>query len=232
MRAKIFSLFLFVLLLTAGGLLNTALAAASGESAAAPVPAEDPRQIVAVLQKAIDANDSDLADSRIDFDRVGTLFFTSTLPQINEAVNSGRLRLPQPLPVLLGSLNSRDLAARRPIQLFLSEEARKFVLYEVASGAFSGNPRQSGKLAEMDGGIFLAMGRVSPGRREFGPAVLTSQDNAGAIVYTTLTDRGSGKKYDVELVLELRNNIWVVVGLENGDELFNKLLKKNGAQGE
>jgi hypothetical protein len=79
-------------------------------------------------------------------------------------------------------------------------------------------------LVGLDGGLFLNFMELRPMRLAFGPAILTAQDEASAMLLTSLTDAGSGKTYELELLLSLRDNYWVVYSLENATELFEQAL--------
>lgn len=215
---------LFACLGAAGFYPACAQASSQAKQEEAPPPLEDPRQIVKILQHAIDSRDAELADARIDFNKVGVVFLNSSMPQINARLSSGQLTLPQPLPALLGSLNASSASSRRPAQLFLSGELRKFVLYGVASGYFAGKPRPQSELVGLDGGLFLNAVEMKPSRQKFGPAILASQDNASALILTSLTDTASRKTYELELMLAREDNYWVVYSIENAVELFEQAM--------
>ncbi|MDR1124487.1 MAG: hypothetical protein LBM64_00270 [Deltaproteobacteria bacterium] len=222
---------LFICCGAAGLNPDGALASSQAKKEDAPPPhdlpaMEDPRRIVDILQQAIDTRDSELADSRIDFNTLGVAFLNNTMPQINERLRSGALTLPQPLPALLGSLNASSVSSRRPAQLFLSGELRTFVLYGVASGYFAGQPRPQNELTGLDGGLFLNLAALKPSRQKFGPAVLAAQDEASALILTSLTDSASGKSYELELMLAREDQSWVVYSIENADELFEQALER------
>ena len=228
MRCRTISLFFGLLALFAclgaAGLTPDALASSQAKKEDAPPPLEDPRLIVKILQQAIDQRDAELADARIDFDKIGVVFLNSSMPQINERLNSGQLTLPQPLPSLLGSLNASSASSRRPAQLFLSGELRKLVLYGVASGYFAGKPRPQSELIGLDGGLLLSAVELKSSRQKFGPAILGAQNNASALILTTLTDTASGKTHELQLMLAREDNYWVVYSIENAVELFEQAM--------
>ncbi len=68
-----------------------------------------------------------------------------------------------------------NVATKKAAMAFLTEESRKFTLYGVGSGSFAGRPIPAAQAANLDGGIFLALGSISTQRKEFSPGKLLEQ---------------------------------------------------------
>ncbi|MDR2893148.1 MAG: hypothetical protein LBV80_08715 [Deltaproteobacteria bacterium] len=213
---------IFMALPLFGLLAPTALSAVSAQAASA----EAPQNLPAILQKAIDNRDAETAAARLDFDRIMADFFKTALPQIKAAAESGSISLPQPLPMLLGSLGSDAMGAGQAAQVLMASEVRKFTLYGIASGSFAGKPLPPAELAGLDGGLFLSFGRISVARKEFSPGKLISRQGTNALIQTSLFDHDSRRVYDLKLALELRDSRWVAVGIANAAALTETLLKE------
>ncbi|MDR1242610.1 MAG: hypothetical protein LBM00_07505 [Deltaproteobacteria bacterium] len=198
----------------------------SGEKAEKPESHELTRgveEIIPLLQKAVDTHDAALAESLIDFDRISGSFLHDALPSINAAVASGKIKLQQPLPTILSSLNGGGIA-RKTAEQFLGAEAKKFVLYGVQSGYFAGTPRSPGEINRLDGGLFLPFAGKALGRKEFAPGFLAYEDARTAMLRTGLKD--GGHYIDLDLLLQKREQSWIIVSIDNDDELLAAWLGK------
>lgn len=197
-------------------------------TAQAASDASTPVKAIAMMQKAIDSKDAALADSLLDYDSVVNSFITETLPQINEAAAKGLIELPSPLDMVLFSLNTGNRATQKTATALLTSEAKKFTDYGVASGSFAGKPVEADKIKNLDGGLFLQFGGISPYKKEFGKAELKEMNGNEAVVATSLKDYGTGGRYPLELRMVKEGDTWKAVKLENAVSLFTQMMEEAG----
>lgn len=197
------------------------LCLATAALAASP---DRPEKLPALLQAAIDAKDSVTSMQHLDLERIVTGVFDETLPQINESVKNGEIVLNPPLAAALGSLNSGNAVTRRTAIIFLTSEVGKLLSYGIESGSFAGDPLPENTRKLMDGGVFSKFGDVSLDRKEFSDSELLMEDKKSALIQTRLYDHGVGRSYLLKLRLELENDLWKAVYIENAAELYKSLL--------
>ncbi|MDR2825324.1 MAG: hypothetical protein LBV76_00845 [Deltaproteobacteria bacterium] len=205
----------------------------SGEKAEKAEPSEVVRKIediIPLLQQAIDTRDAGLADSLIDFDKLTGAFLKDTQPIINEAVISGKIKLQQPLPVILSGMNGGG-NARKNATIFMGAEVKKFVLYGVQSGYFAGHPLPPEELNMLDGGFLLTFfADKGLGRKIFEPGFLVFEDEKQAMVNTALYDEQSKSKIALEVLMQKRGNTLVIIRIENSVEILSSLLGVSGVK--
>lgn len=195
-------------------------------SAIAASNQNNPADIPALLQAAIDARDSGPAMQHLQMDSIVKSVFEETLPQINESVAKGEIILNPVLAAALGSLNSGNAATQRMATIFLSDELGKFLAYGVDSGAFSGNPISENERMQMDGGVFSRLGDISMARKEFSDTRVLKQDENSALVKTSLYDHGVRQSYPLQLKMERLNGVWKVTSLTNAMDLYKQILRE------
>lgn len=207
----------------------TALLALTLFAAAAPAPAagpDSPELLPTLLQAAIDARDSSRAMPYLNMERLITSVFTDSLPQINESVKKGEIRLSPPLAAALASLNSGNAVTQRTATIFLSSELSKFLIYGVDSGAFAGKPIPEDQRMQLDGGIFSRFGDISLARKEFSETRLLQDNGKTALIQTKLYDYGVRRAYLLKIRLEHVDGLWQACSVENAAELYKELLQQ------
>lgn len=190
----------------------------------AAVP-ERPVLLPAFFQAAIDARQSARAMPHLDVEKLVSSVFTDTLPQINESVKKGEIKLSPPLAAALASLNSGNSVTQRTAIIFLTSELAKFIAYGVDSGAFAGNPLPEDQRMQLDGGVFSRFGDISLARKEFSESSLLQDHGKTALIQTKLYDHGVRRAYTLKLRLELRDGLWKACAVENAAELYKELLQ-------
>lgn len=193
----------------------------STATAASP---ERPEMLPALLQEAIDAKNGDAALPHLNLESILDGVLSDALPQISQAAAQGRIALNPPLAAALGSLQSGNEVTRLTVILFLDSELEKFILYGINSGSFSGDPVPQDQRMAMNGGVFSKLGDISLDRKEFSGARLLAANSGSATVETALYDYGTGMSYPLRLKLELRDDIWTIVRVDNAAELCDKML--------
>lgn len=203
--------------------LSLALAG-GGQARAAGAADQAPAQVIADLQKAIDARDAQKVEQCVDLSATISKAVDDSSRLLGPAIASGQVRLNPVLSLALGGLGSLDQASVAAVKSLMVAETRKFVIYGVESGSFAGKPQKD---YSKDGGLFLSFGNLSTDRKEFGPARLLSLKGDRAEVATSLRDYGNGHNYPLTLLLARSGDRWRVVSVENTEELTKLLIDES-----
>lgn len=182
---------------------------------------ETPEEALAGIQRAVDGNDPVLLEKYVDMRGIAAR-------GVDLFVRDFKARPPggegDPLLEMLAmSLESGDSGqGTQPVKLLLAEEARKFVLRNVASGNFSGRPVNRTDLP--DGGLFSALFTdVSTARKEL-RSVRVQRNREEAKATARLYDFGNERSYPLLLRLKAQpEGFWKVTEVENMAELIRMI---------
>lgn len=190
--------------------------------------AETPAQAVNALQRAIDSNDHALLEKYLDLRGIITrgvdLFIADFAANPPEGEGDPLLEM------LSGGLaHSSGTAANQSMKLLLIEETRKFVLWGVASGNFSGQPASR---AVPDGGLLSALfANASTARKELRAIRCAEPQGTATTATAKLYDHGSERSYPVRLGLTRQpQGHWKVTSVNNMKELIRTVRQEADAR--
>lgn len=178
-------------------------------ASAAPRPEES----IAMLQKAIDSRDMELAEKYLDVDGIVRSGVDMALQ--DKAVLRELQKYPAAAVLLaLGGSSGGGEALRG----LLSAEVREYVRHGVVSGAFAGKPQEG---ASVYNGI---LGKPFKGgakdKKAFGPVSVKKKDASSALLAASLMQGAKKRTYPLELVAKKQEGVWRIVQLANMGELF------------
>jgi len=197
--------------------------------ASGALASESPEISLANLQHAIDSNDSAAAERYIDVAgiiRRGVNVFVADYASRPPAGDANPV-----MDMLMTSIaaggNSQEAQSTKEL---LAQETRKFVLWGVASGSFSGQP-SSGK-ALPDGGIFSGLfADASAARKEIRAMKVTPVKADTAKASVKFYDHGSEKSYPVEALMKLQpEGHWKVTDITNMASLISSIRKESAGR--
>ena len=216
-----------------GLLLAVALLAAS---AFVPAPClaaaeETPEAALRQVQTAIDTSDAALLEKYMDVGRIAPrgvdAFMADLVARPPKAVSGGGETLPL-LAMLSSAVQSgAQSQTAQTMKMLVAEETRKFVVWGVASGNFSGKPVKKERKAT-DGGLFSPLfSDASVGRKELRSVKSVTRDGDKATASVTLFDHGSERSYPVDLALTRRQEgNWQVTDVTNAAALISAIRKE------
>lgn len=226
-RSISFGLSSFGLLLAAALLAASALVPAPCLAAAEETPEAALRQV----QTAIDTSDAALLEKYMDVGRIAQrgvdAFMSDLVARPPKAVSGGGETLPL-LAMLSSAVQSgAQSQTAQTMKMLVAEETRKFVVWGVASGNFSGKPVKKERKAT-DGGLFSPLfSDASVGRKELRSVKSVTRDGDKATASVTLFDHGSERSYPVDLALTRRQEgNWQVTDVTNAAALISAIRKE------
>lgn len=191
--------------------------------------AETPDAALAGLQQAIDTKDTALLEKYIDVRQVVTKGVDAFIVDFAQHPPSGE---GDPmLEMLSGGLAAQSgQVADNPMRLLLIEETRKFVLWGVASGNFSGSP--SLRQPVQDGGLLSSLfADASIARKELRSIRCTAPKGDLATASAKLYDHGSERSYPVQVRLKRQpEGHWKVTEVSNIRDLIATVRKEAEAR--
>lgn len=193
------------------------------------VAAETPDAALAGIQRAIDRNDSALLEKYLDVRGVikkGVDIFITDFAKRPPSGEGDPL-----LEMLSGGLAAESgQAADNPMKLLLVEETRKFVVWGVASGNFSGHP--STRQVLPDGGILSSLfADASVARKELRAVRCAAPKGDLATATAKLYDHGSERSYPVQVKLKRQpEGHWKVMEVSNISDLITTVRKEAEAR--
>ena len=193
------------------------------------VAVDTPDKTLAGIQLAIDSNNSTLLDKYMDVRGIITRGVDTFVADFKANPPSGE---GDPLlEMLSGGLASESrMDANQPMRMLLIEETRKFVVWGVASGHFSGRPSTSQALP--DGGILSALfSDASIARKELRSFKVAPPKGDRTTAVGKLYDHGSERSYPVQVSLALQpQGHWRVTEVTNMAELIRTVRKEAEAR--
>lgn len=191
--------------------------------------AETPDAALAGLQQAIDTKDAGLLEKYIDVRGVIAKGVDAFIADFAKHPPSGE---GDPLlEMLSGGLAAESgQAVANPMKELLVEETRKFVLWGVASGNFSGSP--SLRQPVQDGGLLSALfADASIARKELRSIRCAAPKGDLATATAKLYDHGSERSYPVQVRLKRQpEGHWKVTEVSNIRDLITTVRKEAEAR--
>lgn len=190
-----------------------------------PAAEETPETALRQVQAAIDTHDAALLETYVDVGHIARngvdVFVADLTAHPPRAVPGGGETLPL-LAMLSGAVQSgAHSQTAQTVKMLVAEEVRKFVVWGVASGGFSGTPVKKGQQGA-GGGLFSPLlAGASTGRKELRGvrSVVRNGDRATATV--EVFDHGSERAYVVDLALTRRvAGNWQVTDVTNAAALI------------
>ncbi|GAB1410484.1 hypothetical protein MASR1M90_16380 [Desulfovibrionales bacterium] len=179
---------------------------------------ETPAQAIHALQQAIDKNDQIVLEKYLDVSAIierGVDVFIAEYAAHPPGGDGDPL-----LEMLSGGLSQHtDTAAYQSMKRLLVQETRKFVLWGVASGHFSGHPSAA---PAPDGGLLSALfANASKARKELRDVRCAAPQGTKASATARLYDYGSERAYPVHLGLTRQaEGYWKITSVTNLAELI------------
>ena len=184
--------------------------------------AESPQFAITEVQSAIDTRDMRLFEDRVE---TQTLLQQGVDVFQNKMLKSHGSSLPPALALM--AVTATTPQAQEMLRALLTKEARNFVRYGIESGHFAGKPvpgvKPSGLVAPL-------LNDASLGRKQLTVTGKPVPDGEGVRLPCALKDFGNDRTYALDLRLKRINNTWRVVGVNNLDQLVNRLSKEIGNQ--
>ena len=170
--------------------------------------AASPESSIPQLQKAIDTGDTALLEQYMDINAVTASATAAVIADPSAVKAAGDV----PAVALLLAGMGADPRAKAAIQGMLATEAKNFVTYGVASGAFAGKPKPT----SASPGLLepLLRGGAKDAKR-FGKATVRQRGESVALVSTSLYDASSAQEYPLELRLTPQKGVWRVTEITN-----------------
>ncbi|NCD25339.1 MAG: hypothetical protein EOL86_07085 [Deltaproteobacteria bacterium] len=191
--------------------------------------AETPDAALAGLQQAIDTKDAGLLEKYIDVRGVIAKGVDAFIADFAKHPPSGE---GDPLlEMLSGGLAAESgQAVANPMKELLVEETRKFVLWGVASGNFSGSP--SLRQPVQDGGLLSSLfADASIARKELRSIRCAAPKGDLATASAKLYDHGSERSYPVQVRLKRQpEGHWKVTEVSNIRDLITTVRKEAEAR--
>lgn len=192
---------------------------------------ETPEAALRQVQTAIDTNDAALLEKYVDVGRIAQrgvdAFMSDLVARPPKAVSGGGETLPL-LAMLSSAVQSgAQSQTAQTVKMLVAEETRKFVVWGVASGNFSGKPVKKERKAT-DGGLFSPLfADASVGRKELRGVKSVARDGDKATASVMLFDHGSERAYPVDLALTRRESgNWQVTDVTNAAALISAIRKE------
>jgi len=220
---KYFRSLISLCLVLAAALLLAAPALAAGE--------ETPEAALRQVQTAIDTHDAALLEKYVDVGRITQrgvdAFMADLVSRPPKAVSGSGETLPL-LAMLSSAVQSgAQSQTAQTVKMLVAEETRKFVVWGVSSGNFSGKPVKKERKAS-DGGLFSPLfSDASVGRKELRNVKSVTRDGDKAAASVVLFDHGSERSYPVDLALTRREaGNWQVTDVTNAAALISAIRKE------
>ena len=191
--------------------------------------AEAPDKALVGIQRAVDSNDPVLLEKYLDVGGVITKGVDEFIADFASNPPGGE---GDPLLEMLsgGLAAGRETQAAQSMRLLLIEETRKFVVWGVASGNFSGQPSRSKN--QPNGGILSALfADASTARKELRSVRCDSPKADTATATARMYDHGSERSYPLQIRLKRQQQgHWKVTEVSNMTELIRMVRREAEAR--
>ncbi len=177
-----------------------------------------PLTTIKIVQESIDASDYTAFAKVVDVDAVVSSAIPKIILQLQALDSTGMIQTSPALSFAFKSINPNDPTQLAFLSQLVGSEVKTLLASGISGGYFAGQPNGKGTGAHSS-----ILDKMTTGRKAIlGKKVRFSEPNK-AIVEGSLHDEGNAE-FPLVLGLELQENLWRVVSIENAEELVNSAI--------
>lgn len=183
--------------------------------------AQDAREHIEEIARAIDAADVEMFTELVDMDAVLNNALDVFVQEVSRPENAKRL--PPMLAMILPQLQAGGAS---PLKDLLLGEAKNFVLEGIASGAFAGRKPDLSKNSGLMAPLFA---QASMGRKEIRDIGNPVKTSTGWLVPFVIYDHDNEYEYPIRALLEQKEGALKLTRLENMRQLIYQIGEESAA---